>query len=842
MAKPTRKKKRPASGLKRPTAESPTLTHRKERLQRLVFGVSFVVLVAAVTEFPLLGNPSGAYDIDREAVASRTIQAARNFQAVDLASTAQRRQEAAARVLDTFRIDDERVENQLTSLRQRIKILKDRRPEVETAIRERLLHSDPATPADAIVDAVLTERTTAWKEDPLLAGFPDPQYLRLWVTPKPESIPKRVPRETSAGEEGSAVTLDPPEPGAMEFINDEPLNTVALNALRYILTSGVRQPGSVPAGEPREGGRNIFILRNEPIEDLKAGEERQTAAVPNPDSAREALRNRIAIEAQKLAAQSQETDRNWDAIQQAAHEMAKPTVSDTLYYDSVITEGQRQRARDNAEMAFVEYHVDQMLQEEGHLWDDQSREAVKTYWNLIGTGAKSSRSIVGPVLANMLFVALLLVALRRAMPAVANRRASAYKGVNIVLLVACGVLVVGRIIKFFDPTGYLVPVAAAAVLLTILANARLAAVGTALIAILLSIQYQQSWQLMAVVCAMSFTGIVSLYRVRKRGDMAAASIRATFIGVLTVVALALSAGSVLQTTAVGSSMLEGSVLLQNVTKIVLNGILCLFLIPGLLSPLERLFGVTTDIQLLEYSDLNNELLSRLAIEVPATYAHSLMMGQLAEAASDAIGANGLLARVSAYYHDIGKLRRPEYFSENQTGYNIHEDISPRLSARAIASHVTEGAELAREYHLPQPIIRGILEHHGTLLISFFYQQALEQQKHGDVREEDYRYPGPKPQSPETAILMICDAVESGVRSLSNLNEERLREFIDKIIQQRSEDRQFDECDLTLKKLDTIGDVLTKRLRTSMHGRIAYPERKAPPRLDNVIHIEGARKS
>jgi hypothetical protein len=213
-----------------------------------------------------------------------------------------------------------------------------------------------------------------------------------------------------------------------------------------------------------------------------------------------------------------------------------------------------------------------------------------------------------------------------------------------------------------------------------------------------------------------------------------------------------------------------------------------------------------------------------------------MMGQLAETACDAIGANGLLARVCAYYHDIGKLRRPEYFSENQTGYNVHDDMSPRLSARAIASHVTEGVELAREYHLPQPIIRGILEHHGTMLISFFYQQALDQQKHGDVREEDFRYPGPKPQSRETAILMICDGVESGVRTIKSPNEDRVRDFIDKIIQGRSADRQFDECDLTLKQLDTIRDVLTSVVLSTHHSRVSYPERPSLEEAPNVIHI------
>jgi len=190
---------------------------------------------------------------------------------------------------------------------------------------------------------------------------------------------------------------------------------------------------------------------------------------------------------------------------------------------------------------------------------------------------------------------------------------------------------------------------------------------------------------------------------------------------------------------------------------------------------------------------------------------------------------------------VGKLRRPEYFTENQAGVNIHDELPPRASARAIGAHVMQGVELAREYHLPKPIIDGILEHHGTGLIGFFYQQAVEQDKHDAVREEDFRYPGPKPQSQETAILMICDAVESGVRSIKHPNEERVREFVDKIVRSRFADRQFDECDLTLKELDTIKAVVTRRLVTSLHTRIAYPDEKPEKGVDNVISIPGVSR-
>jgi hypothetical protein len=420
-------------------------------------------------------------------------------------------------------------------------------------------------------------------------------------------------------------------------------------------------------------------------------------------------------------------------------------------------------------------------------------------------------------------------------PILSSKKIEPQKSLSVALLIIGATVVMGRIAAFIEPSGLVVPCVASAILLAILTNTRVAVLAGFLMAMLISVQYGQDWRLLLINCAMTFAGVGTLVLVRKRSDMTRAALIATAAGLAMHIGITLSDSSIFA----WSGVREGAM-------IALNGAACLFLVPGLLPPLERVFGITTDIQLLEYSDLNNELLSRVAIEIPATYAHSLMLGQLAESAADAIGANGLLARVCAYYHDIGKLRRPEYFSENQMGNNIHDDLSPRLSARAIASHVTDGVELAREYHLPEPIIAGIREHHGTNLISFFYNHALELQKHGDVREEDYRYPGPKPQSRETAILMICDGVESGVRSIKNPNADRIQEFVDRIIQSRAEDRQFDECELTLKDLDIIGERIASRIVSTHHTRIAYPQ-KATPSAKNVIPmssgpISGTRDS
>jgi len=431
------------------------------------------------------------------------------------------------------------------------------------------------------------------------------------------------------------------------------------------------------------------------------------------------------------------------------------------------------------------------------------------------------------MLAHAIIVMLVLVSLLRSIALLAPTEAETRNGLNLALLIMCSTTIIGRLVWYFEPTGFLLPTASGAILLAILINPRVAVIASFMTALLVSIQFGYDWRLLVVTCAMSIAGVFGMYRVRRRGDMTSAALKAATVGVLTMLAITLAI-----------EPLTGEAALRRIALVLLNGCACMFIVPGVLSPLERLFGITTDIQLLEYSDLNNEILGRMAIEMPATYAHSLMLGQLAEAAANAIGANGLLARVCAYYHDVGKLRRPEYFSENQMDRNVHDERSPRMSARAIASHVAHGAELSREYHLPRPIIDAIDEHHGTQLISFFYQQAVEQKKHQDVREEDFRYPGPKPQSRETAILMIGDAVESGVRSIRNLNEDRIREFVDKIIRTRSADRQFDECDLTLRDLDVIKEVITRRMLTALHTRIAYPDRKTDPKGDNVVYLKG----
>ncbi len=244
--------------------------------------------------------------------------------------------------------------------------------------------------------------------------------------------------------------------------------------------------------------------------------------------------------------------------------------------------------------------------------------------------------------------------------------------------------------------------------------------------------------------------------------------------------------------------------------------------------------MTTDIKLLELSR-KNALLQKLENDAPGTYQHSMRVATLAETAAEAIGANALLTRVGCYYHDIGKSLKSQYFVENQQSSADkakHSKLTPNMSCLIIRNHVKHGLELAKQYNLPKVISDFIPEHHGTTLLTYFYHEALSQEEtEGTVKEEDYRYPGPKPQSKETAIVMLADALEASSRTLKSTLEKDVRQLVRKIINDRFMDGQFDECDLTLKDLHALYNTFSETIMHTMHQRIEYPvlpaKRKEP---------------
>jgi len=270
-----------------------------------------------------------------------------------------------------------------------------------------------------------------------------------------------------------------------------------------------------------------------------------------------------------------------------------------------------------------------------------------------------------------------------------------------------------------------------------------------------------------------------------------------------------------------------------------NGLVTAMVVGGVLPILEQLFQITTDISWLEASDLNHPLLRRMTIEAPGTYHHSLVVANLAESAAEAIGANGTLCRVCAYFHDVGKLVKPEYFTENMNfERNPHDDLAPSMSALIIIAHVKEGVDLALKHGLNQRIIDIIQEHHGTSLVYYFYQRALQQQEGAraggkitnireedipEVEEESFRYGGPKPQNKESAIVILADIVESASRSLEKPTPQKIEQLVRELIEERTADVQLDECDLTLGEIKTIIERFSFTLMTMLHSRIAYPK-------------------
>jgi len=296
----------------------------------------------------------------------------------------------------------------------------------------------------------------------------------------------------------------------------------------------------------------------------------------------------------------------------------------------------------------------------------------------------------------------------------------------------------------------------------------------------------------------------------------------------------LSAGGVALLLQVGMGMLDDQPLdlplLKDACRSALWALAAGFLTTGLLPFIEQFFGVLTDLSLFELGDVAHPLLQELVRRAPSTYNHSITVGSIAEAAAESIGARGLLVRVGAYFHDIGKMLKPDYFIENQpTDVNRHETLAPAMSTLVIIAHLKDGADLARQHRLPQPIIDLIAQHHGTTLVEFFYDRATEQQQAdpngSEVDESTFRYPGPKPQTKEAAVLMLADSVESASRTLVDPTPARIESLVRELAEHRLHGGQFDESGLTLRELRTIERSMVVSLTSIYHGRIKYPEQR-----------------
>jgi len=359
---------------------------------------------------------------------------------------------------------------------------------------------------------------------------------------------------------------------------------------------------------------------------------------------------------------------------------------------------------------------------------------------------------------------------------------------------------------------YTVPVALGGVLLAVLFNSRLAFAGGLAISILTSLLASAELRFFLYSFVGTLTAIFALVGQKDRVALLKAGGLVALANMYSILAWAFLSGA---TGSLGFDLLCGLV----------NGVVVAILALGLLPLFEHLFELATDFRLVELCNLNHPLLKQMVLRAPGTYHHSVLVGTLAEAAAEAIGANTLLCRVGAYYHDIGKMTKPHYFVENQgDGKDRHGKLRPSLSSLVIVSHVKAGVELGRAYGLPPAVLEMIPQHHGTRLVSFFYHKAkkVHDPELGEVREETFRYPGPKPQTKEAAILMLADGIEAAARTRTEHTPARFQAVVHTIINAVFADGQLNECDLTLRELRLIEESFIRSLSGVYHHRVDYP--------------------
>lgn len=490
----------------------------------------------------------------------------------------------------------------------------------------------------------------------------------------------------------------------------------------------------------------------------------------------------------------------------------------TLVIDQDTTGKLRTAARALVKRDILQYKANQKIVGAGEIVDEKIYRVLVAY-GLINSG-NTWKALSGIALIVVIGLGTLIGYLyhyKRDILRLANRLILI--GLTMILVLAIGRGVIALNLggmDFNSLSGMLIPVAWATMTVAILVDVDVALLVSMILAMFVAVMVEPtlstSFGLQTGLVAL-FGGLIGVYSVShlsQRSDLARAGLFVSGINALMVSAIALSTGMRLMVWLVG--LLLG----------IVNGVASSFLTVGALHWFEAGFRITSSVRLLELSNPNRPLLKRLLMEAPGTYHHSILVGNLAEAAAEAVQADATLVRVAAMYHDIGKLKRPYFFIENQfTQENPHDKLAPTLSSLIITSHVKDGLELAKESKLPQPIQDIIAQHHGDGLVSFFYHKALEEKD--EVPEEAFHYEGPRPQTKEAALVTLADNVEAAVRSMKQPTPGRVEGLVRKIIKDKLNDGQLDQCDLTFQDLDRIAMAFVRVLSGIFHSRVEYPE-------------------
>lgn len=501
-------------------------------------------------------------------------------------------------------------------------------------------------------------------------------------------------------------------------------------------------------------------------------------------------------------------------LKNATIELGRYAIIQNEYYDPEATEELRKQASENVEP--IRILQGQIIVEEGQLIDQE------VYRQLQLLGLLDNDSTIKPYIGLSIFVFILVSLIfsyfRRNKNEKSKKELLIFSVILIIsLMIMKGISLIP--IEHYD-LAYLFPAAMCSMLIKILLNDRLGFIGIIILAsssaLIFNNQASGSFHLIISLYILfsGLSGLAFLNNQNHRSKIFLTGLFVSMINIAVIIALLFIPNSKFSVIQYLIYVLMG----------IVSGVGSAVLTIGLLPFLEAGFGILSTMKLIELSNPNHPLLKKILTEAPGTYHHSVMVANLADSACEAIGANGLLARVASYYHDIGKTKRPTFFIENQMNMNNpHDRLKPETSRDIIIAHTTDGADILRSHRMPKEIVDVAQQHHGTSFLKFFYHKAKEAGK--DVKEDDFRYPGPKPQTKEIAVISIADSVEAAVRSMTNPTLEKIEILIKNIIKDKLNDGQFSECDLTFKELTIIEQTLYETLHGIFHHRIEYPEIK-----------------
>ncbi len=581
--------------------------------------------------------------------------------------------------------------------------------------------------------------------------------------------------------------------------------------LRAIVADTMARP--IVGGRAALAGAAAILVVREP----GRGEERISdfSAILDLDEARRIAREAVVARASIPA-----------ASRQALGDIAAAFVQANLSFDPRATEERRRAAQREVAPVLEAVPAGTMLVRAGETVTAETLARLE-----VARSARPSRAARAPELAGLLILVGMLAFFLFRYTRYHQRHFRKVRNLHALLVIAIlSMLLLARAVfwivhgavsdlgpPFDDPRSYayVVPMAGGAILVALLANGRISMVFSAFTALLFGAMrgfdaYALIWALLV-----QWAGVYAITTYRERSALLRAGLLAGLAGAAAALAVEGLRG--------GLGSLAAA--LYGATLAFAGGALGTGLLVSFALPLfEGLFRVLTDVRLLELSNINNPLLSQFAVKAPGSYNHSLIVGTLAEEAAKSIGANSLFCRVAAFYHDIGKIRKPEYYVENQRGQNPHDRLSPYMSALIISAHVKDGIRLAQEAGLPEQIVDIVPQHHGTRVMGYFYDKARRSADPslGPVSEADFRYPGPKPQTREAAIFMLSDAVEAAARTVDDPTPGRLGEVVHKVTRAIVLDRQLDECDLTFADLEKIEAAFLRALASMYHHRVDYP--------------------